>query len=40
MADARQADCSTHDRDDVVRGRAGGFVDDENAVHVMLNAEC
>ena len=40
MADAGQADRSTHDRDDVVRGRAGGFVDDKNAVHVILNAEC
>jgi hypothetical protein len=40
MADVRQSDRSTHDRDDVMRGRAGGFVDDENAVHVILNAEC
>ncbi len=40
MADARQADRATHDRDDVVRGRAGGFVDDKYTVHVMLNADC
>ena len=38
VADPRDADRSTHDRDDVVRRRPGGFVDDKNAVHD--NAEC
>ena len=40
MTYASEADRAADDRHDVVGRRAGGFVDDENTVHAMLNAEC